>query len=129
MDTGETKLILLVAVGGAVGSVLRYLVQAYLTRGDFPWGTFAVNIIGSFLITLIFFYMSSGTDITSEFRAFIFVGILGGFTTMSSFSLETVGLLIEGQWWWAFGNIALNSGVCIVGALLGRTAGLLLGGY
>lgn len=129
MDAGELKLILLVAVGGAIGSVLRYLVQGYLTRGDFPWGTFAVNIIGSFLIALIFFYLSQGQGISPEARAFMFIGIFGGFTTMSSFSLETVALLTEGQWLWAAGNILLNGGLCVIGALLGRAAGLLLGGY
>ncbi|WP_019177061.1 fluoride efflux transporter CrcB [Methanomassiliicoccus luminyensis] len=129
MEPVDIKLILLVATGGAIGSVLRYLVQGYLTRGDFPWGTFAVNIIGSFLISLIFFYLSQGTGLTPEFRAFMFIGIFGGFTTMSSFSLDTVALFIEGQWLWALGNIILNGGLCVIGAFLGRAVGLLLGGY
>lgn len=121
-------MILLVAVGGAIGSILRYLLQGYATRGDFPWGTFLVNIIGSFLIAVLFFYWSEGQVITPQLRAFIFIGIFGGFTTMSSFSLETVNLYVQGQWLWALGNISLNGGLCVVGAFLGRTVGLWLGG-
>ncbi|MBI0583749.1 MAG: fluoride efflux transporter CrcB [Methanomassiliicoccus sp.] len=128
MDAEEGKLILLVAIGGAFGSVLRYLLQGYLTRGDFPWGTFAVNLLGSFLIALLFFYWSQGQDISSPARALLFIGVFGGFTTLSSFSLETVNLAQGGQWIWAMGNILLNGGVCVLGAFLGRLAGLLLGG-
>ncbi len=128
MESEELKLIALVALGGAVGSVLRYLLQGYLTRGDFPWGTFAVNLIGSFLIALLFFLWAQGEGISSMTRAFVFIGLFGGFTTMSSFSLETVNLAIGGQWLWAMGNILLNGGICVLGAFLGRAAGLLIGG-
>lgn len=129
MDAEELKLVLLVAVGGAIGSVLRYLVQGYVTKGDFPWGTFAVNLTGSFLIALLFFYWTQGQDVSPQFRAFLFIGIFGGFTTLSSFSLETVNLMQGGQWLWAVTNITLNGGLCVIGAFIGRTAGLLLGGH
>jgi fluoride exporter len=129
MEMEELKLVLLVAAGGAIGSVLRYLVQGYVTKGDFPWGTFVVNIVGSFLIALLFFYWAQGQDISPQFRAFLFIGIFGGFTTLSSFSLETVNLVEEGQWLWAIGNITLNGGLCVIGAFAGRAAGLLLGGH
>jgi CrcB protein len=128
VETEELKLILLVALGGAFGSVCRYLLQGYLTRGDFPWGTFAVNLIGSFLIALLFFFWSQGEGISSVTRAFLFIGVFGGFTTLSSFSLETVNLAVGGQWLWALGNILLNGGLCVLGAFLGRIVGLLLGG-
>lgn len=128
VDTEELKLLLLVAMGGAIGSVCRYLLQGYITRGDFPWGTFAVNLIGSFLIAFLFFLWSQGQDISSQTRAFLFIGVFGGFTTLSSFSLETVNLAQGGQWLWAMGNILLNGGVCVLGAFLGRTVGLLMGG-
>lgn len=124
----ELKLLGLVAVGGAVGSVLRYILQGYATRGDFPWGTFLVNLMGSFLIAVLFFYWSQGQAINPQARAFLFIGIFGGFTTLSSFSLETVNLAAGGQWLWALGNITLNGGVCVIGAFLGRAVGLLLGG-
>jgi CrcB protein len=129
MDSGELKLLLLVAAGGAIGSALRYLVQGYVTKGDFPWGTFVVNFVGSFLIALLFFYWSQGQDVSPVARAFLFIGIFGGFTTLSSFSLETVNLVQEGQLLWAVGNIALNGGLCVVGAFAGRAVGLLFGGH
>jgi len=128
METEEIKLLFMVALGGAIGSVLRYIVQGYVTKGDFPWGTFAVNLIGSFLIAFLFFYWSQGQDISAITRAFLFIGIFGGFTTLSSFSLETVNLVQEGQWLWGLGNIALNGGLCVAGAFAGRAVGLLLGG-
>ena len=121
------KLIILIGLGGAIGSVGRYLIQGYLTRGDFPWGTFAVNLIGSFLIALLFFFWSQGEGISSTTRAFLFIGVFGGFTTLSSFSLETVNLAQGGQWLWAMGNILLNGGLCVVGAFIGRAVGLLVG--
>jgi CrcB protein len=127
MDSEELKLVLLVAAGGAIGSVLRYVVQGYVTREDFPWGTFAVNFIGSFLIALLFFYWSQGQNVTPLARAFLFIGLFGGFTTLSSFSLETVNLVQDGQWIWGIGNIMLNGGLCVVGAFAGRALGLLLG--
>ena len=61
-------------------------------------------------------------------RAFLFIGVFGGFTTLSSFSLETVNLAQGGQWLWAMGNILLNGGFCVLGAFLGRAVGLLVGG-
>jgi CrcB protein len=127
METEELKLIILIGLGGAIGSVGRYLIQGYLTRGDFPWGTFAVNLIGSFLIALLFFFWSQGEGISSTTRAFLFIGVFGGFTTLSSFSLETVNLAQGGQWLWAMGNILLNGGLCVVGAFIGRAVGLLVG--
>jgi len=128
VESEELKLIALVALGGAIGSVFRYLLQGYLTRGDFPWGTFAVNLIGSFLIALLFFFWVQGEGISSTTRAFVFIGLFGGFTTLSSFSLETVNLAVGGQWLWAMGNILLNGGICVLGAFLGRAVGLLIGG-
>jgi CrcB protein len=127
VETEELKLILLIAFGGAIGSVGRYMVQGVLTKGDFPWGTFAVNLIGSFLIAMLFFLWSQGDGVGSIARAFLFIGVLGGFTTMSSFSLETVNLATGGQWPWAMANMFLNGGVCVLGAFLGRAAGLLVG--
>jgi CrcB protein len=99
-----------------------------VTKGDFPWGTFVVNIVGSLLIAFLFFYWSQGQDISPLARAFLFIGIFGGFTTLSSFSLETVNLVQDGQWAWAIGNIVLNGGLCVIGAFAGRALGLLFGG-
>jgi len=128
MDWDQAKLVGLVAAGGAFGSVLRYEASGYLTRGDFPWGTFFVNLTGSFLLAVTFFLAMGRGFISSDLRAFAFIGIFGGYTTMSTFSLETVTLLAEGQLGWAAGNVFLNAGLCVVGAYLGRAVGMLLGG-
>ena len=82
----------------------------------------------SFLLALAFFLAMGRGYVTSDLRALVFVGIFGGYTTMSTFGLETVALLAEGQLGWAAGNIFLNGGLCVVGAYLGRTVGMLLGG-
>jgi len=115
----ELKLIVVVGLGGAIGSILRYAVQGAITSQDFPWGTFVVNFLGSFLLAAIFFSPLGG-GMPAELKAFLFVGIFGGFTTLSSFSLDTVGLLIAERYGAALFNIALNGGLCVLGALSGR---------
>ncbi len=128
MDWTQAKLVGLVAIGGAFGSAVRYTASGALTRGDFPWGTFFVNLTGSFLLALLFFLAMGRGFISSDLRALVFIGVFGGYTTMSTFSLETVTLLTEGQLGWAAANIFLNAGLCLVGAYLGRAVGMLLGG-
>ncbi len=96
---------LLVAIGGAAGSVLRYLVSAMAveTLGTaFPWGTLAVNVLGSAAIGL-----AGGMGIAGEWRLLTVTGLLGGFTTFSAFSLET-GLLWERAWWLAVLYVAAS---------------------
>jgi fluoride exporter len=89
---------LLLALGGATGTVLRYLVQGYLqaSSGIFPWGTFAVNAIGSFVIGFLWAFFDYGV-ISSNMRIFLFIGLLGGFTTFSAFSLETMNLIRDNE--------------------------------
>jgi CrcB protein len=87
--------VLLVAAGGALGSVARYLVSVFAVEAfgaTFPWGTLAVNIIGSALIGV-----AGGLGLAGELRLLLVTGVLGGFTTFSAFSLET-GLLWERDW-------------------------------
>ena len=93
----QIKLVLLVALGGAIGSVLRYLVglaSGWLLGPGFPWGTLAVNIAGSLAMGLVIGLAASKFQLTNEFRAFAATGILGGFTTFSAFSLD-FALLFE----------------------------------
>ena len=115
----ELRIIAIVGLGGAIGSIARYLVQDYVGAHDFPWGTFVVNFVGSLLISMIFF-SNLGAEMSPLIKAFLFVGIFGGFTTMSSFSLDTVGLLISERFGAALFNIFLNGGICVMGALAGR---------
>lgn len=129
------KLYAAVMVGGAIGSVLRYAISAWIseaTHSTFPWGTLVVNVIGSFVIGL--FTGLTGPDgpllVSPVARAFVTIGILGGFTTFSSFSLQTMLLVQDGQWFSAAGNIlssvvlclvAAGAGIAVVGMLPGRT--------
>lgn len=87
------KMVLLVACGGALGSVARYLFNMAtmkLVGPDFPWGTLGVNIIGSLAIGVIVGLLAFTTEWTQEIRAFAVVGVLGGFTTFSAFSLDAM---------------------------------------
>ena len=90
-----------VAIGGAAGSVLRYgttiAVQRW-TQSSWPWATFAVNILGSFLIGWLAYMVVGRGAISVQTRLIVMVGLLGGFTTFSTFSLDTLRLIQEGGW-------------------------------
>ena len=110
-----------VAIGGAIGAILRYETSglAYKIFGPtFPYGTLSVNIIGSFFIGLLFELLED-TALSPDIRMLIFVGILGAFTTFSSFSLETINLLRDGEMWLGSWNIILNNVLGITGAMVG----------
>ena len=113
---------LAVAAGGAVGAVLRFSVYKTVDA-SFPWATFIVNIVGCVLASFLMFRY--GIDMQSTLRSFIFVGMFGAFTTMSTFSIDTVNLLVDGSYGLAVGNIVLNSVVCVIGAVCGRYLALL----
>lgn len=128
MNTEEAWLVVLVAIGGGIGSVARYGVSGWVTRGDFPWGTFAVNLSGCFLLTFLYFLSLQRGFLSSETRTFLFVGFFGGYTTFSTFGLETVILFRQGPVELAAFNILLNGGLCLLGAFLGAFVGLWVGG-
>lgn len=91
--------ILIVGLGGFIGSVLRFLVTRWFqlqTASQFPWGTFAVNIVGSFVIGLIFGLSERSNILTPEWRLFLTVGLCGGFTTFSSLSNDAF-ILLQGR--------------------------------
>ncbi len=113
-----------VAIGSAIGGVARFWcsgVAARLFGETFPWGTIIVNVAGSFLIG--FFATLTGPDgrmfARSLTRQFVMIGILGGYTTFSSFSLQTLNLLQDGEWWQAGANIALSIVACLVAVWAG----------
>lgn len=120
---------LLVAVGAALGGVMRYFAGVLLTRGDYPWGTLAVNVVGSFAIGLFMFLGIQRGVFGPDARVFIATGILGGFTTMSSFSYETLSFLEDNEYLRATGYAALTFLGSLGAAMGGRwAAGLLAGG-
>jgi CrcB protein len=117
--------VMIVALGGALGSVFRYLLGAWtqaLSKSiDFPYGTLAVNLLGCFLIGFLAQLAEARGAFTSETRLFVFIGILGGFTTFSSFGNETVNLLREGGTLSALANVGANVIVGLLLVWLGRT--------
>jgi len=114
-------LILAVAAGGALGSVARYLMGIGATRLlglTFPWGTLIINILGSFLIGAFAELFALKWNLPQEARVFLTVGICGGFTTFSTFSLDAWVLMERGEWGLAGGYI-VGSVVLSIGALIG----------
>jgi CrcB protein len=92
--------ILLVALGGAIGSVARYLTGILSSRlfgPNFPWGTLAVNILGSFAIGLLIELIARRLNASADMRLFLVTGLMGGFTTFSSFSLDFASLFERGD--------------------------------
>jgi CrcB protein len=92
------RTILIVGTGGFLGSVSRYLGQIAVEKmmhSSFPWGTFAVNILGSFIIGIVYALAEKGSLLSAEWRLFLAVGFCGGFTTFSSFAYNNMNLLKE----------------------------------
>jgi fluoride exporter len=118
------NMILLVALGGAVGSVARYLMASGIqsaTRWEFPIGTVLVNILGCFLIGILYVLLVARPDPRHDLRALLMVGVMGGFTTFSSFSLETVTMAMNGNYTGATLNVVISVAACLVGTVLGVT--------
>ncbi len=121
--------ILLVGIGGALGSISRYLlstwVQSISRSLDFPFGTLAVNLIGCFVIGFLAELAEARGAFTSESRAFIFIGILGGFTTFSSFGNDTINLFRDGNRFNALANIGSSVILGLVLVWFGRVVAYL----
>ena len=118
-------LYLLIALGGALGSVARHWLTETVTArldGPFPWGTFLVNITGCLVIGFAASVAGSGGRpfASAEARAFFMVGVCGGYTTFSAFSLQTVNLLRLGDWPRAAAYVAGSVVLCLVGVWLGH---------
>lgn len=123
-----TKL-LWIALAGGLGALARFglvkLVQdaASTAKGDFPWGTLAVNILGCLIFGLVWTMTTERFTISPELRVAVLIGFLGAFTTFSTFAFETSGFLRDGQWLLAAGNLTAQN----VLGLLAMFAGLTLG--
>lgn len=119
---------LYIAIGGALGSVARYAVSGSVARATsevFPWGTLTVNVTGCFIIGL--FAMLTAPDgriaVAPDFRQFFMVGVCGGYTTFSSFSLQTLVLVRDGDMARAAANVVVSVLLCLVGVWIGSAAG------
>ncbi|HET9573676.1 MAG TPA: fluoride efflux transporter CrcB [Methyloceanibacter sp.] len=124
-------LYLWIAAGSALGGVARYFctgVASRLLGETFPWGTLFVNVTGSFIIG--FFATLTGPDgrifAGTTTRQFVMTGILGGFTTFSSFSLQSLNLANDGEWLQAGGNVVGSVVLCLVAVWLGHMLALSL---
>jgi len=119
------RLLAFVALGGAAGAVARYGVGGWvqgLTGATFPWGTLAVNVAGCFTLGLAMPLLQASVA-TPEARAFVAVGLLGGFTTFSTFSFEAMALVQDGQWAraaaYTLGSVGLGLTAVLIGYWLG----------
>lgn len=120
-----------VGLGSALGGMGRYWCSGLIARnfGEFfPWGTIVVNVTGSLLIG--FLATSFAGDgrllVAPDSRAFLMIGVCGGYTTFSSFSLETLNLMRDGEWGWAIANIALSVVLCLIAVWLGHVGASVL---
>ncbi len=120
-----------VALGSALGGMARFWMSGLVAErvGEvFPWGTMTVNVAGSFIIGL--FGTLTAADgrflVSPEVRVLVLVGFCGGFTTFSSFSLQTMALAQDGEWLWAGGNIVLSVLVCLVAVWLGHSIAMVI---
>jgi CrcB protein len=116
---------LAIATGGAIGALLRYwtslAVHSKLGAG-FPYGTLTVNVIGSLLMGFLYIWFVDRLAMGPAIRGFLFIGVLGAFTTFSTFSLETLNLIESGQLGKAVLNVVISVTVCITAAGLGVLA-------
>jgi CrcB protein len=114
-----------IALGGALGTIGRYWCSGFVARviGEtFPWGTIAVNVVGSFIIGFAATIM--GPDgrmfVGTTSRQFVMVGFCGGYTTFSSFSLQTLNLMNDGEWLRAASNVGLSVALCFIAVWVGH---------
>ncbi|HXT11518.1 MAG TPA: fluoride efflux transporter CrcB [Candidatus Angelobacter sp.] len=122
-----------VAIGGAIGSMARFGIGGLVSDKfgqAFPWGTLVVNITGSFIIGFLGALTAPEGKMTPQSRAFatqlLITGVCGGYTTFSSFSLQTLNLLQDRQWLYAGGNIVLSVVFCMIAVWLGYLVGSIL---
>jgi len=118
--------LLAIAGGGALGAVLRFGMSSTIYRilgREFPYGTLAVNVLGSLLMGFLFVVLVERMAISAEWRAALLIGLLGAFTTFSTFSFETLALFENGELFRAFLNIILSVCLCLAATWLGLSLG------
>ena len=126
------KLYLIVALGSGIGGMLRYYISDFVQKNLsslFPYGTLTVNVVGSFIIGFVLFYLDSLKLISSEMRLFLTVGLCGGLTTFSTFSFETVKLIQDSEYYMAGTNVLLNVFLTLLAVLFAAfISKLIIGG-
>jgi len=116
------KTLMFIAVGGAFGAIMRFLSQATiyeLVGKSFPYGTLFVNVVGSFLMGLLSVVLIEKFNLSAQWHMAILVGVLGSFTTFSTFSIETLVLFEQGDLFKAFANITVSIVLCITAVWAG----------
>jgi CrcB protein len=119
-----------IGLGAAIGGVIRFWLSNYTYKilpESFPYGTLIVNVCGSFLLGLIMFYFNERGLLGPNLRVFLAIGFCGGFTTFSTFSLETMNLLRDSQFWLGFLNIGLTIFLNLLAIYLAYLISKLLG--
>lgn len=120
------QMLLYIALGGAIGAVLRYSVSRgvhALAGSGFPYGTLTVNVLGSLLMGFLYILLIERVSNNLPLRATLIIGFLGAFTTFSTFSIETFNLLENGEAFKAFTNILVSVLLCLLAAWLGVILG------
>jgi CrcB protein len=123
--------LLWICLGGAVGTGARYLLGGWIARTvgtGFPWGTFAINALGSFLLGAIFQVALTTDLVPATLRLALTTGVMGGFTTYSTFNYETLQLLRDDAWLLAMANLGVTVIGCLAAGALGLFCGRLLTG-
>ena len=121
--------VFVVFLGGGIGSTARYLTSGWVYRwagSDFPYGTFFENTLGCFLIGLLMTGFEDRFLVSPQLRIFLTIGILGGFTTFSTFSFETISMMKDAQYFSASVNVTATLAACLGGTYLGAVIGKLL---
>ncbi|MBV9127062.1 MAG: fluoride efflux transporter CrcB [Verrucomicrobia bacterium] len=121
----------IVTLGGGLGALARFVLSAWIARrfGEtFPLGTLVINVSGSFLIGLVATAAGDGGRyyLSAAWRQFLMIGVFGGYTTFSSFSLQTLNLALDGEWLAASANAVLSLGLCLFAVWLGHALALRL---
>ena len=117
--------LVVVAIGGAIGSVSRYMIGNFITKnyhGSFPIGTFAINILGCFLMGIFMSSLIQREVVDTTWRLFLCVGLLGGFTTFSSFGYEAITMLTQGKTMMA----GMYAGCSVVAGLFSAITGMMV---